>query len=261
MATHLRIWIFRALIFIAIGGPGFASLTIADLNYLGNKPAWNQFDKARVKTYMLTWSMVGMIVPPIGPLEHIGDIAVHGYHFTTKTLPDNKSIDALRGILVDESFCKKLAAFANTLKIGNASEPKWATKRIVHRVFFGTDFGMGNIFDDWAVVLAGTASGDGIQLSYFVWGLGIVPDERAETFFGQQLGPLAIIFPLRWSNRVEEYGLAKGYWVLLTESDATSGFSYQARTQKSGYRISRFLAETRKIHFSGEGKTYGELCS
>ena len=123
-------------------------------------------------------------------------------------------------------------------------------------------FGQGvmTVFDDWAVLLAGTANKKTIQLAYFVWGMGIVPDERGPEFFGKQFGKLSFLFPLKWSNRLEEYGLAKGYWVLLTESDQTSGFSYQARKKKSAQRRRQFVIQTQKLHASNSGKTLEDIC-
>ena len=116
------------------------------------------------------------------------------------------------------------------------------------------------MFDDWAVLLAATFDTNGSQMSYFVWGMGVVPDERAPEFFGKQLGDLSFLFPLKWSNRLEEYGLAKGYWVLLTESETTSGFSYEARKLNSKQRKRRFVEKTKALHANRGGKTLSEIC-
>ena len=68
------------------------------------------------------------------------------------------------------------------------------------------------------------------------------------------------MFPLNWSNRLEEYGLAKGYWVLLTESEATSGFSYEARKLNSKQRKRQFVLETKHLHATNNGKSLDEIC-
>jgi hypothetical protein len=230
-------------------------LALYDLHSLGDQPKWNKFDQIRVKSYLVAGSVVGMAVPPIGPLNFFNAFAKHGYHFAAKTLPNKNEIDTFRNILINDQFCNELNSFDAAIQGGNTS---WSTKAIIHRVYFGS--GPTAIFDDWAVLLAGSFDGNETQLSYFVWGMGIVPDKRAPEFFGNQLGKLSFLFPLKWSNRLEEYGLAKGYWILLTESDATSGFSYEARNQKSSQRKRQFLIETKKLHASDKGKSLNKIC-
>jgi hypothetical protein len=235
---------------IALGG-----LALYDLHNLGDKPNWNKFDQIRVKGYLLGGSIVGMVAPPIGPLNFINAFAQHGYHFATRTLPDENEMEAFRDILINDKFCNELATFDTALQSHNQG---WTTKGIIHRVHFGS--GSTAIFDDWAVLFAGSHDGDETQLSYFVWGMGIVPDERAPEFFGQQLGRLSFLFPLKWSNRLEEYGLAKGYWILLTESDQTSGFSYEARRLNSLQRKRHFITATQELHALNKGKSLNEIC-
>jgi hypothetical protein len=248
----LGVIIFCLLIFI--------SLTIIDLHYLGQTANWSQFEKARTKIYMLTLSYSGSIIPSIGPFKHASTFSHHLYHFTTKTLPDINAIEALRGMLTGEQFCKEIKKFSEGLKNKNIDRSHLYTKKIVQRVSFGGDFGNGPLFDDWAVILAGSRGEKSIQLSYFVWGLGITPDQRAEAFFGRQLGVLAYLIPMRWVNLVERNGIARGYWVLLTETDETSDFSYQARNQSSQTRIMLFLQKSRILHTERRGKTYNEIC-
>jgi len=251
--------ILKVLATIIIGCSLLGSFAIYDLHSLGDKPKWNTFDQIRVKGYLLTGTVIGMIVPPIGPLAFFNLFASHGFYFATKTLPNDSGIEDFRDTLVTSSFCKKLKTFSKALQSGFINHGKrWGTKRIIHRVFFGQ--GAMTVFDDWAVLLAGTANKKTTQLAYFVWGMGIVPDERAPEFFGKQFGKLSFLFPLTWSNRLEEYGLAKGYWVLLTESDQTSGFSYQARKKKSAQRRRQFVIETQKLHATNSGKTLEDIC-
>jgi hypothetical protein len=251
--------IIRAAVTPVIGCLLVAGLALYDLHSLGDKPSWNKFDQVRVKGYLLTGSIVGMVVPPIGPLRFINVFASHGYYFATNALPDDSGLDTFRDILISDQFCNELVEFSSALQFGfTDSNKSWATKRIVQRVSFGQ--GSFSLFDDWAVVIAGTTDGNSTQISYFVWGMGIVPDERAPEFFGQQLGNLSFLFPLKWSNRLEEYGLAKGYWILLTESDETSRFSYEARKQNSNQRIRQFVAKTRELHAANKGKSLNSIC-
>jgi hypothetical protein len=246
-----------ALILFAL--PVMAGLAISDLHYLGDKPNWNGFDQIRVKGYLLAGSIVGMAMPPIGPLSFFREFAPHGYHFATKSLPDKSSMQQFRNVLVTDKFCSELTSFAQANDgLAASTNRRWATKNIVHRVYFGQ--GSMRLFDDWAVLLAGTFNGNDAQLSYFVWGMGIVPDDRAPEFFGKQLGELSFLFPLNWSNRLEEYGLAKGYWVLLTESEATSGFSYEARKLNSKQRKRQFVLETKQLHATNNGKSLDDIC-
>jgi hypothetical protein len=240
---------------VIVGCIAISGLALHDLHNLGDKLSWNAFDQIRGKGYLLGGSIVGMVVPPIGPLNFINAFAKHGYHFATKSLPDESEMDMFRDILTNDQFCNELKVFDTEIRESNKS---WATKDIIHRVHFGS--GSTAIFDDWAVLLAVSYDGDETQLSYFVWGMGIVPDERAPEFFGQQLGKLSFLFPLKWSNRLEEYGLAKGYWILLTESDATSGFSYGARKLNSLQRKRHFTIATQKLHSNDQGKLLNEIC-
>ena len=142
-ASIVVVWLISC---IALSG-----LAIYDLHNLGDKPSWNKFDQIRVKSYLVTGSIVGMVVPPIGPLNFINAFAQHGYYFATKTLPDKSEIDTFRDILINDKFCNELAAFDIALQSHNQG---WTTKDIIHRVHFG----QGNlaIFDDWAVLLAGS---------------------------------------------------------------------------------------------------------
>jgi hypothetical protein len=249
----------RSLAVMLIGLLPIMGLGLYDLHQLGDKPSWNNFDQARAKGYLLAGSIIGMVAPLIGPLRFINVFASHGYHFATNSLPDERGLDTFRDILTNDQFCTELEEFDAALKSGFTDANKsWVTKRIIQRVFFGQ--GSSSLFDDWAVVIAGTSHGGSTQISYFVWGMGIVPDERAPEFFGHQLGKLSFLFPLKWSNRLEEYGLAEGYWVLLTESDATSGFSYEARRQNSAQRIRNFVTETQILHASNKGKSLKSIC-
>jgi hypothetical protein len=252
-------WIGRGVAVILLGFLPITGLALYDLHNLGDKPSWNSFDQFRAKGYLVAGSIVGMLVPPIGPLNFFSAFASHGYHFATNSLPDENGLDTFRDILISDQFCNELELFDSALQLGFTDTGRsWATKRIIQRVFFGQ--GSSSLFDDWAVVIAGTTDGNSTQISYFVWGMGIVPDERAPEFFGHQLGKLSFLFPLKWSNRLEEYGLAKGYWILLTESDATSGFSYEARKLNSGQRIRRFVNETQKLHAANKGKSLKRIC-
>ena len=53
---------------IIIGCSLLGGFAIFDLHNLGDKLKWDTFDQIRVKGYLLTGSVIGMVAPPIGPL-------------------------------------------------------------------------------------------------------------------------------------------------------------------------------------------------
>ena len=121
---------------------------------------------------------------------------------------------------------------------------------VVHRLDF-MRWGI-PLFDDWAMLLRTDIVDGRPSTAFFLWGMGIVLDERAPVFFGNQLdGAFGVQPPLAWFNRLEPEGLACGYWVNLTESPETSFFS------RSAGRMSRakWHEITRERHLNGLGRS------
>jgi hypothetical protein len=212
---------------------------IFDLSVLGDKPEWNRFDQLRVWSYGLAGSWVGIVAPPVGPLKFVSIFAPFANHFLTSSLPEKPKFSRFRSILESEEFCTRLSTFKSDVTKGGTR-----TKRIIQRVHFSK--WPIKLFDDIAVFLLATGPQQSPHVSYLVWGMGIVPDKRAPVFFGRQLGSLSPLVPLRWINRLEEFGLAKGYWILLTDNDETSSVSYSARLISGNQRIKQFVSKSKQ---------------
>ena len=91
--------------------------------------------------------------------------------------------------------------------------------------------------------------------------MGVATDKNSEVFFGGQMGTLQHVLPLKWFNKLESQGLAKGYWSLLTEENETSEFSYSKRFLKPGTRKSIWLKNNQLRHLQGIGKNANEIIS
>ena len=228
-------WIAAIVVSTAL----LSGAALYDLSVMGDKQKWTKFDQLRAKSYGLVGSWIGIVVPPVGPLKFVSVFAPLSLHFLMSSLPEKPEFSRFRSALESDEFCTRLSKFrSEAIKGGNR------TKHIIQRVYFSK--WPIKLFDDIAVFLITTGPQQSPKVTYLVWGMGIVPDKRAPVFFGRQLGSLSPLVPLRWINRLEEYGLAKGYWILLTDSDETSSVSYEARRIKSSERIKQFESQSRQ---------------
>jgi len=231
--------LFKWTAAIVVSTALLSGAVLFDLSLMGDKQEWNKFDQFRARSYGLVGSWIGFAVPPVGPLKFVSVFAPFSFHFLMSSLPEKPEFSKLRSILENDEFCTRLSKFkSEAIQGGNR------TKHIIQRVHF-SEWPI-KLFDDIAVFLIATGPQQSPQISYLVWGMGIVPDKRAPVFFGRQLGLLSPLVPLRWINRLEEYGLAKGYWILLTGSDETSSVSYEARRIKSSERIKQFVSQSKQ---------------
>ena len=117
------------------------------------------------------------------------------------------------------------------------------------------------MYDVWMVYLTTTIVNKAPKTAFLVWGMGVATDPNSEVFFGSQMGTLQRIIPLKWFNKLEHQGLAKGYWSLLTEENETSEFSYSKRFMKPSTRKYLWLKLNKKRHLQGFGKNVNDIIS
>ncbi len=115
------------------------------------------------------------------------------------------------------------------------------------------------MYDVWMVYLTTTIVNKAPKTSFLVWGMGVATDPNSEAFFGSKMGILKHIIPLQWFNKLEQQGIAKGYWSLLTEENETSEFSYSKRFMKPKMRKYLWLTQNKKRHINGFGKSVKEI--
>jgi hypothetical protein len=122
------------------------------------------------------------------------------------------------------------------------------------------------LFDDWRILLCTDICDGQPKTSFLVWGMGVTYDENGPGFFWKQIenvfpvGGVYITKCLSTFNRLEKEGIAKGYWCLLTESDDTSSFSYEARKMTEGERKYKWLQEIKVWHNQGKGISSSNIC-
>lgn len=145
-----------------------------------------------------------------------------------------------REMLMNPSFTEEIQKFErrNIAAFRQTGQTRFV-KEIKQRVYFGQY--QNSMYDDWMVLLCTDIIQGKPRTSYLVWGMGVTTDPNAYQFFGRQSGIIGNIVPMRWINQLETEGMAKGYWCLLTESNATSAFSYEARYLKPAVRKQAWL--------------------
>ena len=265
-------WFYAGRIFLFV--LAYVFLIFIDLHYLGSQKDWNVFDRIRIKTYLKSGILVGYLTPPIGPLRAIHYSSILGNAFLNKELPDIDNMDFYRNLLMhtegnpskkqkntfnySDSFATKLRhheklALLQFSKTGITSFTKDYSQTIEL-----SSYGI-PMYDVWMVYITTTIVNRVPKTAYLVWGMGVATDKNSEVFFGGQMGALQHILPLKWFNKLESQGLAKGYWSLLTEENETSEFSYSKRFLKPGTRKKIWLRNNQLRHFQGIGKNATEI--
>lgn len=242
-------------------------VALVDLTMLGTKAHWSTFDKVRVKTYLKTGAFFGYITPPISVLSFVHYGSIIGNAAISSELPDIKNMHFLREVLMDSkgNAAKKDDSFETRLQHHEEAAVRLFRKNgtnrymreVKQRVPFN-DFGL-PLFDDWMVLLCTDIVAGKPKTSFLAWGMGATTDKNAPSFFGNQLGKYGGLMPLHWINGLEREGIMKGYWMLLTETDDTSSFSYEARREQPSVRKSKWLKQVKTYHEQGKGYSAKEL--
>jgi hypothetical protein len=229
-------------------------LAVVDLARLGGKEPWSDWDRLRVAFYLNGGAIAGRLIPPIGPLALPHHAFVMADAYFDRHHPPQRTMRAIRGFVLNApGFRDALKKHEQKALRLYAQQGQSALARCdyVHRFYFLRRFIP--LFDDWAMCLRTDIVDGKPKTGFFVWGLGIVGDERAPAFFGRQLG----IAPtnLDWLNRLKREDLATGYWINLTESPETSFFS------SGSERMSRdaWNRITGERHRQGHGRPAAEL--
>jgi len=247
-----------------------------DLHYLGSKNQWNLFDKVRIKTYLKSGILVGYLTPPIGPLKAIHYSSVLGNAFLNKELPEIENMDFTRQILMrtggnpskrrnlginySDSFVTKLRQHENQAMLQFYKTGKTSYTKDYAQTLKFSSYGI-PMYDIWMVYVTTNIVNRVPKTAYLVWGMGVATDKNSEVFFGGQMGILQYILPLKWFNKLESQGLAKGYWSLMTEDNESSEFSYTKRFLQPSTRKSIWLKQTYLRHQKGLGKNANEIIS
>ncbi len=218
--------------------------------------------------------MAGYLTPPIGPLRAIHYSSVLGNAFLNKELPDIDNMDFSRHLLMhtagspskkqknkvrySDSFVTKLRHHEKQAILQfNKTGITTFTKDYAQTLNFSS-YGI-PMYDIWMVYITTTIVNGTPKTAYLVWGMGVATDKNSEVFFGGQMGILQHFLPLKWFNKLESQGLAKGYWSLLTEENETSEFSYTKRFLKPPTRKAIWLKNNQLRHLQGIGKNANEI--
>jgi hypothetical protein len=236
------------------------AFAVWDMHRLGRDGGWDSFQVVRARVYLITGSVLAGLLPPVGPLALLNKFSTHAFYFATHRLPNISAMDPLRELLLHsgdpgETLCARLNDHEKKTRF---SGKRVLETRFNQRVWFSERWLP--LFDDWSIVVRTTISNGSYATSFLVWGMGVVPDERAPEFFGRQIGPWAKLVPLAWTNYLEIEGVAKGYWVLLTETNQTSAFSYEARHKSPRTRIAAWRKIVDRQHKEGKGLPSNAYC-
>ena len=280
LLTHLRqkfprskrFYAGKILLFLL----AYIFLIFMDLHYLGSKNQWNLFDKIRIKTYLKSGILVGYLTPPIGPLKAIHYSSVLGNAFLNKELPEIENLEFTRQILMrtegnpskrrnlglnySDSFVTKLRQHENQAMLQFYKTGKTSYTKDYAQTLKFSSYGI-PMYDIWMVYVTTNIVNRVPKTAYLVWGMGVATDKNSEGFFGGQMGILQHILPLKWFNKLESQGLAKGYWSLMTEDNETSEFSYTKRFLQPYMRKSIWFRQTYLRHHNGLGKNANEIIS
>lgn len=216
------------------------TLILLDLHRIEKQSKWSSFQRFRVRAYLQTCFTASYLVPPIGSLKLIPGIITLTKSFVNKQLPDISAMEFYRKMLMNPSFTKEVQKFErSSIRLHQHTGQIRFVKEIKQRVYFGQY--QNSIYDDWMVLMCTEIIEGKPRTSYLVWGMGVTTDPKAYQFFGAQSRIIGTIVPMQWINQLEREGLAKGYWCLLTESNATSRFSYDARYLQPAVRKQMWL--------------------
>ena len=261
----------KFMFFLAIGFAGLAvsSPFIAhDLAYLGHKNSWSTFDKVRIKSYFEPLGLAGSLVPPIGPAKGIHHVSSLGDAYFDGDLPKKSTMKFLREVVMNSPGNGKAgndfkSRFERHERIAIASGRKVHISNITQAVPFHR-YGLPFV-DHFAITMRTDIVNGEAKSSFIVWGLGVVADKRNPSNLGPQYDKVAKMLNLkggdliRWTCNLEREGLAKPYWVLITERDETSKFSHEAVRKKPRQRRGEWHTTTRKLHKAGKGMSVKEL--
>ena len=253
--------IMVAVIAAVIMGAVAAPIVMADLVYLGQKDGWTLFDKVRVKSYLEVGGWLGTMVPPAGKGKGIHYVAQMGDAYLDRDLPRTSAMNFLREVVMTSPGFRKRFEHHEARAI--ASGKSTYTKSIVQAVKFDS---VGLPFTDHFAIMLRTDVIDGKpKSSFLVWGLGAIVDKRNPAGLGPQYDEIAAHFGLkgadliRWTCHMEKEGLAKPYWVLISERPETSKFSHEAVRIPAAQRRAAWHRATRKLHAAGDGYSVSEL--
>lgn len=249
-------------------------LIFIDLHYLGSKKQWNLFDRLRIKTHLKSGILVGYVTPPIGPLRAIHYSRVLGNAFLNKELPHIDNMNFYRNLLMQtggnptknqkkslnysDSFATKLRYHESLAMVQYFKTGKTSFTQHYPQTVELSSFGI-PMYDVWMVYITTTVVNKAPKTAFLVWGMGVATDKNGEAFFGSQMGPLQSILPLKWFNKLESEGLAKGYWSLLTEDNETSEFRYTKRFLKPEALKKIWLTNNQLRNFQGIRKNANEI--
>lgn len=220
------------------------TLILIDLHRIEKQSSWSSFQRFRVRAYLQTCFTVSYLIPPIGPFKLVPGIIILTKSFVNKELPDITAMEFYRKMLMNPSFMEEIQEFERqSIRLLQQTGQVRFIKEIKQRVYFGQY--QNSMYDDWMVLLCTDIIQGKPKTSYLVWGMGVTTDHNAYQFFSGQTSIIGNVIPMRWINQLEREGLAKGYWCLLTESNATSRFSYEARYLKPAVRKQMWLNGTK----------------
>ena len=261
-----------SLITAASIGLSGSILALHDLANLGKKQEWSNLDNARVKSYLVPLGVVGAATPSIGPTKGIHHWAKAGQAYINGELPEKETMDFFRESVMNsagtgkkgDDFRSKFQRHEDiAMKYHKQKGQKTYISNITQTVPFYR-YGV-PLCDTWAIQLR-TDIVDGKPKSAFVvWGLGIVVDHRNPNTFGPQFDSMANIVGLEgedfinWTTKVEKEGLAKPYWVFITDNDNTSKFSHSYVNTHHTKRKSYWNKSTKIRHNSGHGYSVDDL--
>jgi len=259
------------MFFLTLGFTGLAvssPFIVHDLAHLGHKNNWSSFDKMRVKSYFEPLGFAGSLVPSIGPTKGIHHVSSLGDAYFDGDLPKKSTMKFLREVVmnspgngtVGNDFKSRFSRHEhNAINSGKNTYISNITQAVpFYR--YGLPF-----VDHFAITMRTDIIDGEPKSSFIVWGLGVIADQRNPKNLGPQYDDVAEILNLeggdliRWTCNLEREGLAKPYWVLITERDETSKFSHEAVHKKPSQRKGEWHTITRKLHKSGKGRSVSAL--
>ena len=207
-------------------------LVVYDFAYLGVQTKWSTFDKVRLKLYMESAGVIGAIMPAIGPSSGIHYISRLGNAYIDKDLPSKSTMNFLRDVVMNSSGTgKKGSSFRSRYqfhedKAMRSGQPVYVSN-IVQKVSFNKK---GLPFSDYFAITM-----------------------RTDSIFKLSGSDL-----IRWTCNIEKNGMAKPYWVIITESEETSLFSHDYVKYTSTQRKNVWHKQTRTRHKDKKGKKVSE---
>ena len=261
----------KCMFFLALGFAALAASSpfiVHNLAQLGHKSRWSTFDKVRVKSYFEPLGLAGSLVPPIGPAKGIHHVSSLGDAYFDGDLPKKSTMNFLREVVMTSPGNGKAgndfkSRFMRHEQIAVSSGKKVHISNITQAVPFHR-YGLPFV-DHFAITMRTDIIDGKPKSSFIVWGLGVIADHRNPSNLGPQYDHVAKILNLeggdliRWTCNLEREGLAKPYWVLITENDETSKFSHEAVRKRPSQRKGEWHTTTRLLHKSGKGMSVSQL--